>query len=169
MKNASILGLIVVFAASVLAFNFIQTSRTSTDSEASGYSNYDGGASNICRTDLQCTNYREDIRGRCVNSRCVYDSQNSNSSDMGLKVQKSPLVVSWTGPENPSATARYVVTIRKADGTLVSGAKEKTVDTTIKTADFSTLTLPAGNYYAQLRYVMSKGEALKQTKNFTID
>lgn len=105
------------------------------------------------------------------NSRTSLSSQAANEVrdvDLGLTVNTSPLSVAWTGPQNPVSTARYVVTIRKADGTQVQGGRDRILDVNTKTADFSQLTLPNGSYYAQLRYVPVKGVVLRDRENFQL-
>lgn len=105
------------------------------------------------------------------NSRTSLSSQAANEVqdvDLGLTVNTSLLSVSWTGPQNPESTARYVVTIRKTDGTQVQGGRDKILDVATKTADFSQLSLPDGSYYAQLRYVPASGTVLRDRENFLI-
>lgn len=93
----------------------------------------------------------------------------AQSGDLGLTVESSPLKVNWTGPQDIDPNARYVLVLKNSDGTNIQGSKDKTLNADSKSADYSSLSLPSGQYTAQLRYIPPTGSILVDRENFSIE
>lgn len=151
-----VLSLALLVGVGAFALYSMQTSRTSTDSQAD-----DGSPGNSCYSDSSCVK-RGGERGKCVNGRCVYSDNTGDSSkvaNLGLKVVptladelgKINLAVSWNSISDPKFD-HFLVAVRDSSGRLVSAKEEKDVGNATSTS-FSNLPAVNGDYKVRLTAV----------------